>query len=177
MEGWIIWLIIAVLAFVFEALTAGLTSVWFGLGTLITAILTALLDGYLGNASWFPVLQVVTFVVTSAVFLVLTKPITKKLLKTGETNALSIIGKQAVVLEDINNIEGTGQIKLNGNIWTARSVSGEVIEKGEMVTVSEIAGVSAIVKRIIPTNARAIPIEQIKTYFQAASIEVFVFEK
>lgn len=146
MPAWVMWLSIAILSFIVEALTAGLTTLWFGVSAVVLALLTAFLDGAIGNTAWFLLFQVVFFVGISALLLFLTKPISKKLVKTGETNALSIVGKRAVVLERINNIEGGGQIKLNGNIWTARSDGEEIIEKGEAVQVVRIEGVSAIVK-------------------------------
>lgn len=147
MQAWIMWLIVAVLAFILEAMTAGLTTLWFGVSALVVSLLSALLGGVFKDAGWFIIVQLVVFVALSALLLVLTRPISKKLMKPKETNAPAVIGKRAVVLERIDNIEGSGQIKLNGNVWTARSENDDVIEKGEMVEVKAIAGVSAIVKR------------------------------
>lgn len=148
MEAWMMWLAIAVIAFVFEAMTAGLTTIWFAISALAVALLTVCLDGIFGSSGWFLVSQVIMFIVLSVVLLVLTKPISRKLIRARETNALSIIGKKAVVSESINNVEGKGQIKLNGNIWTARSEEGMVIEKEKMVEVIRIEGVTAIVKEM-----------------------------
>lgn len=145
MEPWIYWVIIAVVAFVFEVATVGLVSVWFGLAATVTAVFAAVFDGVFSSGGWFTAVQVVLFLVLSVVFLYLTKPLAKKLIKPNETNAPSIIGKEAVVLSDIDNLEGTGSIKVDGRIWTARGINGEKIKKGEIVTVMAIEGVKAMV--------------------------------
>ena len=56
------------------------------------------------------------------------------------------IGKTAVVISDINNLEGNGQVRVNGNVWSARSVDGEIISEGSTVTVKAIEGVKLIVE-------------------------------
>lgn len=147
MENWHYWAIIAVVAFVAEAATAGLVSVWFGLAAIVTAIFSAFAEGLFGSEFLFLTVQILLFAVLSVVFLYLTKPLSKKLIQPKETNALSIIGKEAVVLSDINNTEGEGTVKIDGMIWSAKSENNEIIKKGETVNVEAIAGVKAVVAR------------------------------
>lgn len=78
-----------------------------------------------------------------------TRPIVKKKLtvKVEPTNADRCIGLIATVIEDINNIDGTGLVKVDGKIWTARSSDSSIIEKGTKVIIEKIDGVKLIVKK------------------------------
>ena len=141
-----VWLIvIAVLLFV-EFATAALTTIWFAGGALI-----ALICAFFGGPLW---LQATLFVSGSVVLLLLTRPLARKFMNKGavQTNAESLIGKEAVVTERIDNLRSTGAVQVNGQMWTARSVNQEhTIEKDEVVMVRAIEGVKLIVgKRIDP---------------------------
>lgn len=117
-----------------------LVSVWFAVGAL------AALIANLGGLNVIG--QIVLFLVLSAVCLVATRPLVKKLTaaKIQKTNADRCIGAEAVVTEEINNLESTGQVKVIGNIWTARSTDDTVIEKGTVVIVERMEGVKLIVR-------------------------------
>ena len=138
------WLICIALLLLFEFATTALTTVWFAGGALI-----ALICALLGGPVW---LQVLLFIAGSAVLLILTRPIAMKVLRKGtvHTNADSLIGKEAVVTERIDNLRSTGAVQVNGQVWTARSVNPEhEIEKDEVVMIRAIEGVKLIVgKRI-----------------------------
>jgi len=138
--GWA-WLIIIVACIIIEASTMGLTTIWFAIGALI---------------AWFVYLmgfdlhvQIIIFLLVSIICLVLTRPIAVKKLKVGKikTNLDSLIGETAKVESTINNIENVGYVKARGQIWSARSVDGEIIEEGELIVVESIIGVKLIVKR------------------------------
>ena len=64
-----------------------------------------------------------------------------------KTNADRIIGMTAIVTEPINNTEGKGQAKVEGQIWTARSSDNQVIPAGEQVIIESINGVKIIVSK------------------------------
>ena len=136
----IIWLIVIVITLVVEASTAGLVTIWFSAGAL-----AALISSYLGIN--FP-LQIIIFIVISAAALCLTRPLVKNKIHKNKvkTNADLVIGKQAIVIEDICPIEGKGQVKVDGKIWSARTKNAEKISKDELVTVEKIEGVHLIVK-------------------------------
>ena len=138
----IIWLIIAILFFIAEAVSYNLITVWFAFGAL-AAMFVSFITG--GNF----ILEIITFVSVSVVLLILTRPLAKKFVasRTQKTNVDAIIGQKANVIENIDNIEGTGQVKIGGQIWTARSQDGLPIESGQLVDVIEINGVKAIVKK------------------------------
>ena len=61
------------------------------------------------------------------------------------TNADRVIGAEGMVLEDINNLKARGQVKVQGNIWTARTEDDRPIPKDTTVRVLRIEGVKLIV--------------------------------
>ena len=136
-----LWLIIAVLLAVVEGATLSLTTIWFALGALAAWI------AQMFNFSWS--IQIGVFVLVSGLMLVFTRPLVKKYLKIGKvkTNAEELIGKEAIVTEEINNINAQGKIKVKGQIWTARSNNNNKIKKDTIVEVLRIEGVKLIVKK------------------------------
>ena len=143
MDSTVIFWVAAIIFFmVVEAATAGLTSIWFALGG-VAALLTAWLQGPI----W---LQAVWFLVVSAVTLLLTRPLAKKYINAEKeaTNADRAIGRTGIVTETVDNIAASGAVKLDGQVWTARSANGEVIAIGERVEALEIRGVKLIVKKL-----------------------------
>ena len=137
-----IWLILLVVLVAGEAITVGLTFIWFAAGAL-----GGLLVSVLGGAVW---LQVVVFLILSAVTLVLVRPAAAKLLTPGisPTNADRVLSQIALVTEEIDNIAETGQVKLFGQVWTARSESGEVIPAQSRVRILRIEGVKVFVRMV-----------------------------
>ena len=134
------WLAALVIFAVAEAVTVNLVSIWFAGGALIAMIAAGL------NAPLW--LQIVLFLVVSGVLLALVAPWARKASRVNSvaTNADRHIGRQALVTEEINNLQESGAIRLDGVIWTARSESGEVIPAGTTITVKRIAGVKAYVE-------------------------------
>ena len=137
----LIWLIVMVVCLVVEISTLGLASIWFAGGALL-AMIIALIGGPL----W---LQILVFLVASIVLLIFTRPLATKFFNQNrtKTNVESVVGKQAIVTETIDNIKGQGRIVTDGMEWTARSFDSSVIEEGSIVTIEKIEGVKAIVKK------------------------------
>ncbi len=135
----LIWLGLFIVFAIFEGVTAGLVSIWFCLGALV-GLLVASLGG-----SWQ--LQIIVFLLVSLVTMLLVRPLARKYMtgKTERTNADRILDAEAVVTEEINNLEGKGQVKVAGVYWTARSDGEAIIREGTMVRVLRIEGVKAIV--------------------------------
>ena len=137
----VIWIVLLVLFLILEAATVQLVSAWFALGALC-----ALLANLCGvGVVW----QVVLFLVVSAICLIATRPLVKKMTATKiqKTNADRCIGAEAMVLEEINNLKYTGLVKAMGNTWTARSENGSVIPKDAVVIVRKMEGVKLIVSQ------------------------------
>lgn len=141
LEVWdYIWLGITVVAAIVEAAVPALVSVWFVPGGL-----AALVASLFGAPLW---LQVALFLVVSGAALILTRPLVKRIQnrKTISTNADMVLGKTALVTEEINNLLGAGRVTVLGNSWSARSADPEsVIPSGEKVIVEKIEGVKLIV--------------------------------
>lgn len=136
----IVWLALLIIFAVAEAATVGLTSVWFAIGSL-----GALVCALAGGNIW---LQLGIFIVLSLVCLVALRPLAKKYLNTRvePTNADRVIGQEARVTQDIDNIQGTGAVTIGGVTWTARSEHDTPILAGAMVRVLRIEGVKVIVE-------------------------------
>ena len=97
------------------------------------------------------IIQFIVFVTTSTLLLIFTRPLVNKFIKIPKeikTNAYSIIGKKGIVISKINNVDGAGQIKIDGEVWSAKSFDEENIEKDAEVEIVEIDGVKAVVKKI-----------------------------
>ena len=139
---WHIWLIIAGVCFIIEMMTVSFLVFWFGIGALITMIVSFIFPDNL-------IIQTSVFVVSSTLLIFLTKPLVKKLSKSDKkvvTNAYSIIGKKGIVTQDINETHGVGQIKVSGEVWSAKTTDGSIIEKGSQIEVIQIDGVKAVVE-------------------------------
>lgn len=135
------WVVMLIAFGVLEALTVSLVSIWFCFAALVALIATAL-GASLG-------VQIAVFAVVSLVCMALVRPFAKKFLKTNieKTNADRIIGEEAVVIEEISNRQATGQIRVRGAYWTARTEGEEGVPEGTLVRVLRIEGVKAIVTR------------------------------
>ena len=133
------WFIAAVAFGLLELITAPLICIWFCGGALAATLVANFTDSI-----W---ITTVVFVVVSGLLLVFTRPLLKSKIvpKAEPTNADRIIGKEAIVTESINGVENKGQIKVDGQIWSAKS--DFLIEEGERVTVSSIEGVKAVVTK------------------------------
>ena len=141
----IFWTVLAIFLVIVEALSMGLTTIWFAFGALFT-ILIAMLNFNI-------IIQFIVFFASSFILLIYTRPIAVKFLKIGttKTNVDSLIGKEGLVLKQINTFE-IGQVKVEGQIWSARSSEkGEILE-GKRIRVEGIEGVKLIVSEIYTSS-------------------------
>ena len=139
---YIVWIVAIVLAVFLEAETAAITAIWFVPGAVVSLILA------LCNVSWQT--QVLVFVLLSLVLLLFGLLFVKKRIKKmgyTPTNADRIIGMEGMVTETIDAIAATGEVKVDGKRWTARSEDGSVIAEGEIVRILRIEGVKVIVEK------------------------------
>lgn len=141
MDYGLAWLGVIVVCVVIEASTMGLTTIWFAIGAVAA---------FIANAAGFELnVQIVIFLIIALLCLFVTRPIAVKKLRIGKTktNIDSLIGETGKVYSTINNINNEGNVTIRGQIWSARSADGEVIEKDELVSIKEISGVKLIVQR------------------------------
>ena len=139
----IIWLILMGVFLVVEgACPIHLVSVWFAAGALVAGI-----AGMLGGEVW---LQILLFIVVSCGLLASLWPLVKKVLnpKITSTNVDSVIGSQGYVTDAVDNLSATGQVKLGGMFWSARSSDGKPIAQGALVRVDRIEGVKVFVTEV-----------------------------
>ena len=139
---WQMWLIIAGLFFIGEIITVGFLVFWFGVGALFAMIVSFFTSNI--------IIQTAAFIISSTILLFVTKPFVKKFvdIKPTNTNVFSIIGKKALVIKEINSVHSSGQIKINGEVWSAETENDEIIPEGSEVEIIHIKGVKAIVKPI-----------------------------
>ena len=137
-----IWFGIAIVAGCLEATTYQLVSIWFVLGAVVTAIVSI----FIPELVW---VQVVIFIAVSIISLIATRPFVKKIAKVKKqpTNSDRYIGMTGVVLKDIDNSIGAGQVNVKGSIWSAASADDSVISAGEKVKIIEIKGVKLVVSQ------------------------------
>ena len=139
---WQIWLVIAGVCLVIEIMTTGFLVFWLAIGALISMIVSLFTDSIL--------IQTAVFVISSAILIFATKPFVKKFAKTKDvkTNAFSIIGQNGIVTKEIDSINAKGQVKIDGETWSAVGKDDMDIPKGTEVEVLEIKGVKAVVTPI-----------------------------
>ena len=135
----IIWLVLLLFFIVAEGATVVMVSAWFAVGSL-AALVVSLLSGPV----W---LQITVFLVVSIACLALLRPFAKKYFnkKVVKTNVDSVVGTTGFVTEPIDNVLAQGQVKLDAMTWTARSTSGEKIDKDVLVQVDRVEGVKLYV--------------------------------
>lgn len=139
----IVWFILMVVFLIIEAACPlHLVSIWFSIGAL-AAIIVSLFSGPV----W---LQIGVFLVVSIALLASLWPFVRKIQQPEltKTNVDALIGTSGYVTADIDNLAGTGQIRLGAMDWTARSASGDPIAAGTLVKVDRIEGVKAIVSPV-----------------------------
>lgn len=139
---WSLWLIASGVFFIIEIATTGFLIFWLGIGALL-----AMLTSFITNNIF---IQTIVFVISSCILIPLTKPLADKFIgkQSVPTNSYSLINKRGIVTLDINPIESVGLVKVNGEIWSAKTEDGSIIKKGTEVEISKIDGVKLIVSPI-----------------------------
>jgi membrane protein implicated in regulation of membrane protease activity len=137
----LVWLIIIVASFVVEIYTQDLVTIWFSLGAVI-----AFVSGILGLPDWA---QIVVFITSSGILLLLTRPIAKKymLKNTVKTNLDRLVGKRARVTKRISLAE-RGEVFIDGKYWLAFTQEEEAFEVDEQSLVLAIEGVKLLVGKV-----------------------------
>jgi membrane protein implicated in regulation of membrane protease activity len=141
MDAWIIWLVAAGILGVGEMHQGGFYLAPFAVGAALATVVSLLGVGAL--------LSAIAFLVASGIVFGTLRPVARshrRLPPSIRTGAAALIGRPAIVLERIANDEGVGCVKIDGEVWTARSYDeDEVIDAGERVEVVEIRGATALV--------------------------------
>ena len=139
---WAIWLILCGIFLLIEIFTVSFLMFWPGIGAFFAFIVNIL--GFS-----FPV-QLGVFAISTALMIVFMKPLVKKIFRTKDVpmNNNAMIGKQAIVIKQIDNLNSKGQVKVNGELWSALSVDDSIIEENSTVEIVGIDGVKLKVKKV-----------------------------
>jgi len=140
--GWLFWIGLMVLFAVVEAATVNMVSIWFVGGSLVALIAQLL------GASWW--VQIVLCLVTAIALLACLRPFTRKFVtpKQTATNADMALGREAYLTETVDNLRGTGALRLDGKEWTVRSVDASVLPEGTLVKIVKLEGVKLYVEPV-----------------------------
>ncbi len=147
---WQIWLIASGIFFICEIITVGFLVFWLGVGALVAMLVSFFTSNI--------IVQMSVFVISSGLLIFATRPLVNKINRKDvvPTNVYSLIGKKAIVIEDIDWVTGKGQIKFEGEIWSAKSKEQVNIPTGSEVEIVSIEGVKAFVKPLkINSNIKA----------------------
>lgn len=136
----LLWLILMTILLLIEAATLGITTIWFALGALVASFFAAF-----NSPLWF---QFVIFGISSLVLLVFTRPILVEKMEIGQnkTNLDLMQEYTGIVIKQIEPFS-TGQVRVNGSVWTAISVDNKTIPIDTEVKVLDIEGVKLIVEK------------------------------
>ena len=141
---WLAWLILCGVFLIIEIFTTTFLMFWPGIGAFLAFLTSLITDNQ--------VIQIGVFTITSILMIIFMKPLVKKLFKNNEDtvmNSNSLIGKTGIVIKEINTLEGKGQVKVNGELWSAFTEDENlIINEGEKVTIESINGVRLKVKSL-----------------------------
>ena len=145
---WIVWLALMIIMVIVECMGPALVSIWFAAGALVSLILSlfSLIPGV--TIPWW--VQVIVFVVVSAITLLALRPLSKRYLKRNivNSNVDSLVGKRGLLEEEIKPFE-PGVCKINDVSWTAISTNGkETIAVKRVVEVVAIQDNKLLVKKV-----------------------------
>jgi membrane protein implicated in regulation of membrane protease activity len=145
MDAWMLWILLAVILAVGEMMSVSFFLAPFAVG--------ALLGGLADLAGASAVVAFLVFLMSSGLLFGVVRPIARRHLRTPaqlRTGTAALIGRTAVVTELIDNVAGSGSVKLDGELWTARAYEeDEVIATGRRVHVVEIKGATALVSETV----------------------------
>lgn len=136
-----LWLVLLVVFLVIEIATMGLTTIWFAAGAVVATLLA------LAHAPFW--LQLIAFLLVSMVMLIFTRPVAVKYFNRDRvrTNVESMIGKEAIVVYEVDNLQGLGRVIVGGQEWSARSTQNDIkIPVGAVGIVKAIDGVKLIIE-------------------------------
>ena len=140
-----IWFVLAMVLLIIELVTVRMVCIWVCFSAFITALIASIFPSM--DIIW----QIVIFVLLSAVLLIATRRVAKRLIENRNVNQATNVdlntGREAVVVEEIDNLRETGGIKIGGLVWSARSIDGSVIREGEVVIFDRVEGNKAYVRR------------------------------
>ena len=144
----IFWLVTMVLFLILEMVTISLVSIWF-VGGSFAAFLTT----FIVHTLW---IEIIVFLGVSLILLFMLRPLARKFsVKQKDqirSGAQSLIGKRAIVTEAIDNLHAKGEVQVNGQYWSAKTMDDYIkITKDSIVVIREVDGVRLVVENLEKT--------------------------
>ena len=140
---WVLWLILLIVFAIIEAATLGLATVWFAIGSGVAMVMDLCGASIPAQVITMIIVSIVSFIVC---FVWIKPKIDKKGKVTEPTNADRLIGCEGIVIKDIDPIDGKGQVKVMGQVWSAKADS--TISEGSKVKVKALEGVKLVVETV-----------------------------
>ena len=139
---WVVWLVIAIIMLVIEVVTTGLATIWFAVGALVAMVMDLCGAPLVAQIAVMAGVSIICFVLC----MIWIKPKLESLRKKNiqRTNADRLIGKDGIVIVPLNRTEGKGQVKIDGQVWSAKADTD--IAEGIKVTVKAIEGDNLVVE-------------------------------
>ncbi len=141
---WVLWLIASGVFFLGEIFTVSFLLFWPGVGAFLAFLTSLILPENL-------VAQVLVFVISTVIMILFTKPLIKKLFKNKDDTSMNnsaVLGKKGIVVKPINDDSPVGQVKVNGELWSAiKAEKDKPIKAGESVIIEKIDGVKLLVRK------------------------------
>ena len=139
---WVVWLVIAIIMLVIEVVTTGLATLWFAVGALVAMVMDLCGAPLVAQIAVMAGVSIICFVLC----MIWIKPKLESLRKKNiqRTNADRLIGRDGIVIVPLNRTEGKGQVKIDGQVWSAKADTD--IAEGIRVTVKSIEGVKLVVE-------------------------------
>jgi len=141
---WVVWLIVSGVFFLGEIFTISFLLFWPGVGAFL-AFLTSLI------APENFIAQVLVFVISTIIMILFTKPLVNKIFKNKDDTSMNnsaVLGKKGIVIKKMDNANPIGQVKVNGELWSAiKSEKDKSINVGESVIIEKIDGVKLLVRK------------------------------
>ncbi len=141
---WVLWLIASGVFFLGEIFTVSFLLFWPGVGAFLAFLISLVMPENL-------VAQVLVFVISTVIMIVFTKPLVKKFFKNKDDTSMNnsaVLGKKGIVVKPITDDSPVGQVKVNGELWSAiKSDQDKSIKEGESVIIEKIDGVKLLVRK------------------------------
>lgn len=135
---WKLWVISAGLFLILESITTGFLVFWFAIGSIVSMIISFFTDNI--------IVQTSAFLISSIILIFATRKFCNFFLKNAKPKYVNtMVGKTGKVTVDIVPIDGTGQVKIGGETWSAISKDSSQISKDTEIVVKEIDGVKVVV--------------------------------
>ena len=145
MEMWLGWLISIIVFLIFEIFTPGFLVSIFSIGSILAMIISFFIKNIYIQLLVFALVNILAFIFLRPLFLTMVY----KSDKNNKTNVDLLIGKKCKVIEKIDNIEGTGRVKIGGDNWKAISADDSIIfNEDEIAEIIKVEGAKVIVKKL-----------------------------